>query len=79
MSPVTLGRTFCGKVLVDREIETVAELEIVLPLAVGAKIREARLDLDDGERAFGRQRHEVGAAAVGKRELGDGAVPELQE
>lgn len=41
-----------GKALGDREIEEIAELAILGPLVVGAEIRRAGLDLDDGDLAL---------------------------
>lgn len=59
----------------DSEIEAVAEGKIVFPLAVGAKVEEARFDLDDDDIARSRQRHHIGAPTIGEREFGDDGVP----
>jgi hypothetical protein len=43
---------------------------VIRPFAVHAKILDRRLDLDDPDVALSGQRHEVGATAGCKRQLG---------
>jgi hypothetical protein len=62
-----------------RQIEPVAEGEIVLPLPVALIIEKTGLDLDDQNVAAARQGHHVGAPAIGKRQLGDDGEAERAE
>src|SRR3546814_17915037 len=49
------------------EVELVAVLQVLRPLLVAAEIIDARLDLDEGDAAFGVEAQQVGAPA---REIG---------
>jgi hypothetical protein len=55
----------------DREIETIAPAQILLPLAVGPEIGAAGLGLHQRDRTGPIEGDEVGAAAVGEPQLGD--------
>ena len=50
-----------------REIEAVAEIEILLPLRIRLVVDEARLDFEDDDLAFRAERDDVDAAAGGER------------
>src|SRR6202020_1554603 len=52
------------------EIEPVAAGGIIAPLAVGAKVRWRRLDLDDDHVAVAIDRRDIGAPSVRQSELG---------
>ena len=52
--------------------ESVAVIEIIGPFVVADQICLGDLDLDDGETALRIDRHQVRAAAVGKRHFADG-------
>jgi monofunctional glycosyltransferase len=58
------GHQVGGRPLRDGEIEPVAAGGIVTPLAVGAKVRGARLDLDDQHFALAIDRRDIGAAPI---------------
>jgi hypothetical protein len=50
--------------------------QVLGPFAVGLKIEQAGLDLDDPDVPSGRQTHHVGAPSVGERKLGHHRMPE---
>jgi hypothetical protein len=56
------------------EIEAIAIAEIVLPFAIAQEIRPARLDLDDCDPARMVECHQIGAPAVGERQLAEHRV-----
>ena len=57
----------------------VAVIRVVRPFPVGAGIGDARLDLDDGERAVAAEGDDVGAAAARQGELDEADMTELEE
>jgi hypothetical protein len=77
--PGAVGQDFQGHGLGDGEEEAVAEIAVVRPFPVGPEVGDARLDLDDGEAAVGRERDHVGAAPARQRELGQCRVAEPGE
>lgn len=54
---------------VDREVERVSIVTVVVPLAVGAEVGEIGLDFDADEASAGPQCEDVGAAAVVEPDL----------
>src|SRR5205823_3399968 len=67
------------KIRRDGEKEPVAELPVIGPFAVGAKIGERRFDLDDGDLAAAAERHDVGAATVGEGDLEQAGIAKLRQ
>jgi len=64
-----LGDQLLRKMARDREIKTIGKIAVTLPLAVGAKIGDRALDLDDDEVTGLAEPEDVGAAAVEEREF----------
>ena len=64
------GNDLAGEVRRHGEIEPVAMGQVLGPFAVGLKVEQARLDLDDLDVARPATGHHVGAPAVGERKLG---------
>ncbi len=58
-----------GKVGSDGECKEIAIVQIVSPFVIGLEVGEPGLDLDNGEPAPMIQRHDIGAPAIGERQL----------
>ena len=63
----------------DSEVEAVRKVAVGCPLAVGPKIGRRNLDLDDDELARSAKSENIGASAVGERELDQTCVTKLSE
>ena len=62
----TEERVNAMEVEIDREVEGIAEVTVLLPFGVAAEVGGAGLDFDAGEAAVGAQCEDIGAAAVGE-------------
>ena len=67
--PFILRQDIVGKIGGDGEGEKIAIFQIVPPFVVRLEIGKSGFDLDDGEPALMVQRHDIGAPAVGERQL----------
>ena len=76
ISPVSGGKISHGTSVRGGEEQPVAVHPIVHPFLVGAEIRHRGLDLDDPDFAVAAERHQIGAAARGERQLADAAEAE---
>ena len=70
---------FARKLLGDAEEETIAILDVVGPFRVARIIGLARFGLDDPDLARRRDRHHVGAAAVGEQNFQDRREPVIAQ
>ena len=61
------------------EIETIGEIAVGRPFAVGTEIGNRALDLDDDEVAGLAEGQHIGAPPVGERELDEAGIAELVE
>ena len=68
-----------GKVVLDREIETICEIAVSYPLMIGAKVGDRGFDLDDHEIARLAEAQKVRAASTGERKLDEGRIAELAQ
>ena len=73
------GENFQRNVTSGREEQAIAVQAVVAPFLVGAKILDRRLDLDDPDLSVTAERHQIGAAAGKKRQLGDARKAQRQQ
>lgn len=67
------------KVVWNREKQTIGEIAVDHPLAIGAKIGDRVLDLDDHDVTGLSEPEDIGAAPVGERKFDEAGIAELVE
>ena len=67
------------KVVRNREIQTISEIAVGCPFAIGAKIGDRALDLDDHDVAGFSEPKDVGAASIRERKFDEAGIAELAE
>ena len=68
-----------GKVVRDREIQTIRKIAITRPFAIAAKIGDRALDFDNHEVARLAEPEDIGAAPVDERKFDEAGIAELVE